>query len=70
MRWRSEISGDCSAACPATVADPFNLGLAKVPAIRLPHVDAWPRRHVLDREACPLGLAPMDDRWSPTSGGI
>ncbi len=47
--------GDCSKACPATVADPFNLGLGKVPAIRIPHVDAWPRRFVLDREACPAG---------------
>ena len=45
--------GDCSKACPATVADPFNLGLGKVPAIRIPHVDAWPRRHVMSREVCP-----------------
>jgi len=45
--------GECSKACPATVADPFNLGLGKVPAIRIPHVDAWPRRYVMSREACP-----------------
>ncbi len=48
--------GDCSKVCPVSVPDPFNLGLAKVPAIRIPHVDAWPRRYVLDpREACPAG---------------
>lgn len=47
--------GDCTKACPATVPDPFNLGLGKVPAVRLPHVDAWPRRHVMSREACPQG---------------
>jgi quinone-modifying oxidoreductase subunit QmoA len=53
--------GDCSKACPATVADPFNLGLGRVPAIRIPHVDAWPRRHVLDREACPAGCRACAD---------
>jgi heterodisulfide reductase subunit A-like polyferredoxin len=47
--------GNCSKVCPATVDDPFNLGLAKVAAIRIPHLDAWPRRYVMDREACPAG---------------
>ncbi len=48
--------GDCAKACPATVPDAFNLGMGpQVPAIRLPHVDAWPRRFVMDREACPEG---------------
>ncbi|HJW74975.1 MAG TPA: NAD(P)-binding protein [Thermoleophilia bacterium] len=48
--------GDCSKACPVSVPDAFNLGLGKVPAIRIPHVDAWPRRFVLaPREACPSG---------------
>jgi quinone-modifying oxidoreductase subunit QmoA len=47
--------GDCSEVCPAKVPDPVNLGLAQVPAIRLPHVEAWPRRYVLDRAACPPG---------------
>jgi quinone-modifying oxidoreductase subunit QmoA len=45
--------GDCGKVCPSSVADPFNLGMAKVPAIRVPHVDAWPRRYFLSREACP-----------------
>ena len=61
--------GDCSRACPATVADPFNLGLGKVPAIRLPHVDAWPRRHVLDRAACPTGCRACADAC-PVPGAI
>jgi len=53
--------GDCSRVCPATIADPFNLGLGKVPAIRIPHVDAWPRRHVMSREACPAGCRACAD---------
>jgi quinone-modifying oxidoreductase subunit QmoA len=36
----------------ATVPDPFNLGMNEVPAIRLPHADAWPNRFVLDKGAC------------------
>lgn len=47
--------GDCTAACPTRVDDPFNLGLGKVAAIRMPHLDAWPRRFVMTREACPPG---------------
>ena len=53
--------GDCSKACPATVSDPFNMGLGQVPAIRLPHLDAWPRRFVMDREACPAGCRACAD---------
>ena len=53
--------GDCSKACPATVADPFNLGLGRVPAIRIPHVDAWPRRYLMDRAACPEGCRACAD---------
>ncbi|HEX9052610.1 MAG TPA: FAD-dependent oxidoreductase [Anaeromyxobacter sp.] len=53
--------GDCTKVCPATVADPFNLGLGKVPAIRIPHVDAWPRRYVLDRAACAPGCRACAD---------
>jgi quinone-modifying oxidoreductase, subunit QmoA len=49
------LCGECSKVCPARVPDPFNLGLAEVPAIRLPHAEAWPRRFVLDRAACPAG---------------
>jgi quinone-modifying oxidoreductase subunit QmoA len=47
--------GDCSKVCPAKMADPFNLGMGQVPAIRIPHADAWPRRYVMDRDACPQG---------------
>ncbi len=53
--------GDCSKACPATVADPFNLGMSRVPAIRIPHVDAWPRRFMMSREACPAGCRACAD---------
>jgi quinone-modifying oxidoreductase subunit QmoA len=53
--------GDCSKACPATVPDPFNLGMSKVPAIRIPHADAWPRRYVMSREACPQGCRACAD---------
>jgi quinone-modifying oxidoreductase subunit QmoA len=34
------------------VKDPFNLGMAEAPAIRLPHPDAWPNRFILDKDAC------------------
>ncbi len=50
---RCTACGECQAVCPAKVADPFNLGLCQVPAIRLPHPNAWPKRFVLDRSACP-----------------
>ncbi len=52
---RCTACGDCSAVCPARVPDPFNHAMSEVPAIRLPHVNAWPRRFVLDRAACPEG---------------
>jgi quinone-modifying oxidoreductase, subunit QmoA len=45
--------GACSEVCPAQVADPFNLGMSRVPAVRLPFPNAWPHRFVLDRTACP-----------------
>jgi quinone-modifying oxidoreductase subunit QmoA len=43
--------GDCTDPCTTEVDDPFNLGLAKVKAIRLPHLNAWPKRFVFDRPA-------------------
>jgi quinone-modifying oxidoreductase subunit QmoA len=52
---RCTLCGECSKVCPARVPDPFNLNLVEVPAIRLPHAEAWPRRYVLDRHACPAG---------------
>jgi quinone-modifying oxidoreductase subunit QmoA len=52
---RCTVCGDCAKVCPAKVPDPFNLGLTEAPAIRLPHLDAWPQRYVLDRAACPDG---------------
>jgi len=49
---RCTACGDCEAACTTEVDDPFNLGMKKVKAIRLPHLNAWPRRYVFDRGAC------------------
>ena len=43
--------GDCDAACTTEVSDPYNLGMSTVKAIRLPHLNAWPKRYVLDRTA-------------------
>jgi quinone-modifying oxidoreductase subunit QmoA len=45
--------GDCVEACTTEVDDPYNLGMIKAKAIRLPHLSAWPRRYVFDRAACP-----------------
>jgi quinone-modifying oxidoreductase subunit QmoA len=52
---RCTACGACSDVCPVRVPDPFNLGMGVVPAVRLPHPNAWPRRFVLDRAACPEG---------------
>ncbi len=52
---------ECTKVCPVTVPDPFNLGLGEVPAIRLPHLDAWPQRYVLDRDACGAGCTACVD---------
>jgi len=49
---RCTSCGECSKVATAEVPDPFNLEMAKVPAIRLPHPEAWPSRYVLDRSAC------------------
>ncbi len=43
--------GDCAKACDTEVPDPFNLGMGKAKAVRLPHVHAWPKRYVFDRAA-------------------
>ncbi len=52
---RCTACDDCAKVCPSKVSDSFNLDMAEVPAIRLPHLDAWPARYTLDREACPDG---------------
>ncbi len=49
---RCTACGECSKVCTGKVKDTFNLGMAEVPAIRLPHPDAWPNRFVLDKSAC------------------
>ncbi|MBM9511156.1 FAD-dependent oxidoreductase [Desulfogranum marinum] len=44
--------GDCAAACTDEIDDPFNFGMRKIKAAYLPHEMAFPRRYVLDKEAC------------------
>ncbi len=61
---RCTACGACSSVCPARVPDPFNLGLAQVPAVRLPHPTAWPHRYSLDRAACPEGCRSCVDACS------
>jgi len=48
---RCTMCGDCEAACSVKVPDPFNMGMCEVPAVRMPHPDAYPQRYVMDREA-------------------
>jgi len=43
--------GDCAEVCKTTVPDPHNLDMCEAKAIRLPHLNAWPKRFVFDREA-------------------
>ncbi len=43
--------GDCAEACTTEVPDPYNLAMCTVKAVRLPHLNAWPKRFVFDREA-------------------
>jgi len=44
--------GDCAAACADEIDNPFNFGMDKVKAAYLPHEMAFPRRYVLDKDAC------------------
>jgi quinone-modifying oxidoreductase subunit QmoA len=48
---RCTACGDCVDACTSEIDDPYNLGLSKIKAVRLPHLNAWPKRFVLDRDA-------------------
>jgi quinone-modifying oxidoreductase subunit QmoA len=72
--------GDCQEACETTVPNPHNLDLDTVKAIRLPHLNAWPKRFFFNRdavgdaeakkiaEACPFGAIDLDAQ--PTSQTI
>ncbi len=44
--------GDCAEACTDEIDNAFNFGMNKTKAIYLPHEMAFPRRFVLDKEAC------------------
>ncbi len=50
---RCTVCGDCEKACTTEVEDSFNLDMAKVKAIRLPHLNAWPKRFFFDRQSVP-----------------
>jgi len=50
--------GDCAAVCETTVANPFNHGLDRVKAARLPHEHALPTRYVISPEAIAAGEGP------------
>jgi quinone-modifying oxidoreductase subunit QmoA len=54
---RCTACGDCTEACTTEVDDPYNLGMSKVKAVRLPHLNAWPKRFVFDRSAVDDGEA-------------
>lgn len=43
--------GDCAAACPDEIDNPFNFGMDKCKAAYLPHEMAFPRRYVIAKEA-------------------
>jgi quinone-modifying oxidoreductase subunit QmoA len=40
--------GDCARAVDATIPNPWNYGLDRMPAAYLPHVMAYPQRYVID----------------------
>ncbi len=42
--------GDCTAACPDEVDNPFNFGMNKCKAAYLPHEMAFPRRYVIAKD--------------------
>jgi quinone-modifying oxidoreductase subunit QmoA len=47
--------GDCVAACPAELADPFEFELAKTKAVHTRKLSAYPATYVIERSACPTG---------------
>ncbi len=68
--------GDCEKACTTEVDDPYNLGLSKAKAIRLPFATAWPKIYTFDRsavgddeakkiaDACTYGAVDLDAKQS------
>ncbi|MGI6655939.1 MAG: FAD-dependent oxidoreductase [Desulfobulbus sp.] len=44
--------GECAQACTDEIDDAFNFGMKKIKAVYLPHEMAFPRRYVLEKEAC------------------
>lgn len=50
--------GDCAGVCRTTVPNPFNHGLDRVNAARLPHEHAYPMRYLVAPEAIAAGEGP------------
>lgn len=50
--------GDCARVCETTVPNPFNHGLDRVKAARLPHEHAFPARYLISAEAIAAGEGP------------
>ena len=44
--------GDCAEVCTDEIDNAFNFGMDKTKAIYLPHEMAFPRRFILDKDAC------------------
>lgn len=44
--------GDCAQVCTTEIDNAFNFGMNKTKAIYLPHEMAFPRRYVLNKQAC------------------
>ncbi len=57
-RWvtdRCTACGECTAACPVEIPNPFDQGMGTVKAIHRPHAQSWPERFVMERDACRQG---------------
>jgi quinone-modifying oxidoreductase, subunit QmoA len=52
---RCTACGDCAGVCETTVPNPFNYGLDRVKAARLPHEHAFPMRYLVSPEAIAAG---------------
>jgi quinone-modifying oxidoreductase subunit QmoA len=55
---RCTACGDCARACRTTVPNPFNQGLDRANAARLPHEHAYPMRYLVSPEAIAAGEGP------------
>ncbi len=49
---RCSACGECTRVCPRSLPDPYNLGLSRAKAIRVPFPQAVPQAAVVDPEVC------------------